>query len=79
MNDAETSTWFAVITYLPNYINRERPKVIQRYDDLTGKNFGMLTVVALTSPSPSVATWWFCRSDCGNITYKTKDTLTNPD
>lgn len=51
--------------------------------DLTGKVFGRLTVVGRSdkrNPRGARTTpMWECRCECGNITYKATDTLTNPD
>lgn len=45
--------------------------------------FGRLTVIGRSTkrnPRGSRTTpMWECRCECGNITYKAKDTLTNPD
>ena len=38
----------------------------QRTIDLTGKRFGMLTVIAKDT-TPSCRTRWICKCDCGNI------------
>lgn len=51
--------------------------------DLTGKVFGRLTVIGRSdkrNPRGARTTpMWECRCECGNITYKATDTLTNPD
>ena len=51
--------------------------------DLTGKVFGRLTVLGRSekrNPRGARTTpMWECRCECGNITYKATDTLTNPD
>lgn len=51
--------------------------------DLTGKVFGRLTVLGRSekrSPRGARTTpMWECRCECGSITYKATDTLTNPD
>lgn len=51
--------------------------------DLTGQVFGKLTVLGRSdkrSPRGERTTpLWECRCECGAITYKAKDTLTNPD
>ena len=51
--------------------------------DLTGQVFGRLTVLGRSdkrSPRGARTTpMWECRCECGNITYKATDTLTNPD
>lgn len=51
--------------------------------DLTGKVFGRLTVIGRSekrNPRGKRTTpMWECRCECGNITYKATDTLTNPD
>ncbi len=51
--------------------------------DLTGKVFGRLTVLGRSdkrNPRGARTTpMWECRCECGAITYKATDTLTNPD
>lgn len=51
--------------------------------DLTGKRFGRLTVLGRSdrrgSRGARTTPLWECRCDCGEITYKAADTLTNPD
>ena len=51
--------------------------------DLTGKVFGKLTVLGRSdkrNPRGKRTTpMWECRCECGAITYKATDTLTNPD
>ena len=51
--------------------------------DLTGRVFGKLTVLGRSekrNPRGARRTpMWECRCECGNITYKATDTLTNPD
>ena len=51
--------------------------------DLTGRVFGKLTVIGRSdkrSPRGKRTTpMWECHCECGNITYKATDTLTNPD
>lgn len=51
--------------------------------DLTGKVFGKLTVVGRSDKRNSrgkrTTPMWECRCECGAITYKATDTLTNPD
>lgn len=51
--------------------------------DLTGQVFGRLTVIGRSekrNPRGARTTpMWECRCECGNITYKATDTLTNPD
>ncbi len=50
--------------------------------DITGKRFGRLTVLGRSSARQSrgkrTTPLWECRCDCGAITLKAKDTLTNP-
>lgn len=52
-----------------------------RRPDLTGKRFGMLTVIGPSDrTAPRGKRWvrlWECRCDCGMITYKATDTLHN--
>ena len=51
--------------------------------DLVGRRFGRLTVIARSdrygSRGERKRLLWECRCDCGAITYKATDTLTNPD
>lgn len=51
--------------------------------DLTGQVFGRLTVLGRSekrSPRGARTTpMWECRCECGTITYKATDTLTNPE
>ncbi len=51
--------------------------------DLTGKVFGKLTVLGRSDKrSPRgkrTVPMWECRCECGEITYKATDTLSNPD
>lgn len=51
--------------------------------DLTGKFFGKLEVLGRSdkrNPRGARTTpMWECRCECGNITYKATDTLTNPE
>lgn len=51
--------------------------------DLTGQVFGRLTVIGRSDKRNSrgarTTPMWECRCECGNITYKATDTLTNPD
>jgi len=51
--------------------------------DLTGRVFGKLTVLGRSNKrSPRgerTCPTWECRCECGAITYKATDTLTNPD
>ncbi len=55
----------------------------QRYPDLTGKVFGKLTIIGRTDKrgprGARTVPLWECRCECGNISYKATDTLTNPD
>lgn len=50
--------------------------------DLTGQHIGNLTVLGRSerygSRGARQTRLWECRCDCGNITYKATDTLTNP-
>ena len=54
-----------------------------KLNDLTGQHIGMLTVLERSeqygSRGARKTPLWKCRCDCGNITYKATDTLTNPD
>lgn len=51
--------------------------------DLTGKTFGKLVVLGRSdrrnSRGSRTTPQWECRCECGAITYKATDTLTNPD
>lgn len=55
----------------------------KHYNDLTGQHIGMLTVLERSdkygSRGKRKTQLWKCRCDCGAITYKATDTLTNPD
>ena len=55
----------------------------ERQYDLAGKRFGTLTVLGRSerrgSRGARTVPLWECRCDCGNITYKATDTLTNSD
>lgn len=44
----------------------EKPRKLALLLDLTGHRYGMLTVIALDSPSKCGTTYWLCRCDCGN-------------
>ena len=52
-------------------------------ENLIGRRFGKLEVIGrsdqLGSRGARTVPLWECRCDCGNITYKATDTLTNPD
>ena len=52
-------------------------------EDLTGKHFGRLTILGRSDKRGSrgarTVPLWECQCDCGTITYKATDTLTNPD
>lgn len=51
-------------------------------NDLAGQHIGMLTVLERSDKFATRGArrvqLWKCRCDCGNITYKATDTLTNP-
>ncbi len=51
--------------------------------DISGQVFGRLTVLGRSDKrgvrGSRAVPLWECRCECGNITYKAKDTLTNPD
>lgn len=55
----------------------------KRYRNLEGQRIGKLTVIKRSDKYGSRGTrktqLWECRCDCGAITYKATDTLTNPD
>ena len=52
-------------------------------ENLVGKRFGKLEVIGLSDKRGSrgarTVPLWECKCDCGNVTYKATDTLTNPD
>ena len=52
-------------------------------DDLVGRRFGRLEVICCSDKRGSrgarTVPLWECRCDCGNITYKATDKLTNSD
>ena len=52
-------------------------------EDLTGKRFGRLVILGRSDQRGSrgarTVPLWECRCDCGAITYKATDTLTNPE
>ena len=52
-------------------------------EDLIGRRFGKLVVIGRSDKraprGARTVPLWECRCDCGNITYKSTDTLTNPD
>lgn len=54
----------------------------KHYHDLTGQRIGMLTVLRRSdqygSRGKRKTQLWECQCDCGIITYKATDTLTNP-
>lgn len=54
-----------------------------RQKDLTGRRFGKLTVLERSDQTATrgqrTRKLWKCRCDCGAITYKATDTLTNSD
>ena len=55
----------------------------QTKENLIGQHFGKLEVIGRSekrAPRGSrTVPLWECRCECGNITYKATDTLTNPD
>ena len=55
----------------------------KRKNDLTGQKIGKLTVLERSDEFASRGSrqtrLWKCQCDCGAITYKATDTLTNPD
>lgn len=55
----------------------------KRYRDLTGQRIGRLTVIGRSdrygSRGKRKQQLWECLCDCGAVTYKATDTLTNPD
>lgn len=46
----------------------------KKIKDLTGKKFGMLTVIGLQD-TDSRKTYWVCQCDCGNIKVVRSDSL----
>lgn len=52
-------------------------------DNLIGRSFGKLEVIGRSDKRASrgarTVPLWECRCECGNITYKATDTLTNPE
>jgi len=50
-----------------------------RIKDLTGKRFGMLTVVEMTGERVRAAVQWLCRCDCGNETVSESKSLQSGD
>lgn len=54
-----------------------------KYRDLTGQHIGALTVLERSDKYATrgkrTVRLWKCRCDCGEITYKATDTLTNSD
>ena len=52
-------------------------------ENLVGRRFGKLEVIGRSGKRGSrgarTVPLWECRCECGNITYKATDTLTNPD
>ena len=52
-------------------------------ENLIGRRFGKLEVISRSGKRGSrgarTVPLWECRCECGNITYKATDTLTNPD
>ena len=52
-------------------------------ENLIGRRFGKLEVIGRSDKRGSrrerTVPLWECRCECGNITYKATDTLTNPD
>ena len=57
--------------------------IVKPKKDLTGQVFGKLTVLRLSDQLGSrgnrLVPQWECQCECGCITYKATDTLTNPD
>lgn len=51
--------------------------------NLVGRRFGKLEVIGRSDKRGSrgarTVPLWECRCECGNITYKATDTLTNPE
>ena len=61
----------------------DEKKITRNRGDLSGKRFGYLTVICRSDKraprGKRTVPLWECRCDCGAITYKATDTLTNPD
>lgn len=58
-------------------------RAIPTKENLIGRRFGKLEVIGRSDKRGSrgarTVPLWECRCECGNITYKATDTLTNPD
>lgn len=52
---------------------------MRQWPDLMGQRFGMLVVIGQAESTPSGQRQWRCQCDCGAVTYKATDALTNPD
>lgn len=56
---------------------------MEKSPDITGQTFGKLTVLGRSDKrgkrGKRTVMLWECRCECGAVTYKAKDTLTNPD
>lgn len=50
-------------------------KNAKRVIDITGKKFGLLTVVELDHSKTGHKTYWICRCDCGNVKSVRSDSL----
>lgn len=52
---------------------------MREWPSLIGQKYGMLTVIGQAPSTEKGQRRWICKCDCGTITYKATDTLTNPD
>ena len=56
---------------------------MRRYEDLSGKTFGKLTVLGRSDKRGTrgkrTVPLWECRCDCGTVTYRATDSLKNRD
>ena len=74
-----------IVTVMGNNLRRGHTKSCGclKSPDLTGKVFGKLTVLGRSDKrSPRgkrTVPLWECRCECGGITYKATDTLSNPE
>ena len=58
-------------------------RAVPTKQDLTGSRFGKLEILGRADKrgkrGERTVPLWECRCECGNVTYKATDTLTNPD
>ena len=55
--------------------NRAHSATHGKFDDLTGRRFGHLTVLARDTATPTGHIRWKCQCDCGNICYPISNNL----